>query len=343
MGSSPDVAAAIDRLARDGILTPAQAILFGREARGELATVAPLLHGLLYLGVLAITAGVGLLLAGRVADLGPLALALVVGAAAAGCLAWVWRTAPPFARAEVPPPGIAFEYALVLGALLAAADLAWVEVQFTPLGAGWSWHLLLVATAHVALAFRFDSRVLFALALASFAAWRGVAVLAAEQALFLWTYAGAGLAVRLNVLGCGLLFLAVGQACLQARIKPHFEPVATLLGWVLVLAAAAGGIGMTDGSAVALAHRVALLALGTFLAWREWPAATGPKGERSGDERSGRYLLLVMGVLAAWVAFLAITLPWFPGTSALLYVAVTAGGVLAVLLRAHRQRGARSP
>lgn len=338
LGSSPDVAAAVDRLARDGILTPAQASLFGRVARGELASVAPLLHALLYLGVLAITTGAGLLLATHVADLGPLVLALGVAAASAGCLGWVWRTAPPFSRTVVPAPGIAFEYVLVLGALLAAADLAWIEVQFTPLGAGWSWHLLLVALAHAALAFRFDSRVLFALALAAFAAWRGVAVQAAEQALFLWTWAGAGPAVRLNVLGCGLLFLAIGRGCLRARLKPHFEPVATLLGWVLVLGAAAGGIGLSDGSALALAHRMALLVLGAFVALRAWPAATGPQ-----EERSGRYLLLVMGVLAAWVAFLALTLPWFPGTSALLYVAVTAGGVLAVLVRAHRQRGAGSP
>jgi hypothetical protein len=338
MGSSPDVAAAVDRLARDGILTPAQAALFGRVARGELASVAPLLHGLLYLGVLAITAGVGVLFAGHAADLGPLLPALVVGAAAAGSLAWVWRTAPPFSRSQVPAPGMAFEYALVLGALLAAADLAWIEVQFTPLGAGWSWHLLLVALAYAALAFRFDSRVLFALALAGFAAWRGVAVQAAEQVFFLWAYAGAGLAVRLNVLGCGLLFLAIGHGCRRARLKPHFEPVATLLGWMLVLAAAAGGISLADGSAAALLHRLALLALGIFLAWRAWPAATRPR-----DERSGRYLLLVMGVLSAWVAFLAITFPWFPGNSALLYVALTAGGVLAVLVRAHRQRGTRSP
>ena len=29
--------------------------------------------------------------------------------------------------------------------LLAAADLAYIEVQFTPLGPNWSWHLLIVA------------------------------------------------------------------------------------------------------------------------------------------------------------------------------------------------------
>jgi hypothetical protein len=41
------------------------------------------------------------------------------------------------------------------------------------LGPYWPWHLLVVASAYAALAFRFDSKTLFSLALTSFAAWRG--------------------------------------------------------------------------------------------------------------------------------------------------------------------------
>lgn len=333
---SPDVATAVDRLADDRTLTPEQATLFGRVARGELASVAPLLSVALYLGVLAIVAGVGLVVAERAADLGPLALASLIGAAALGCLAWVARRAPPFAPGPVTVPGLAFDYVLVLGALLLAADLAFVEARFKPLGGSWPWHLLIVALVYGALALRFDSRTLFALALANVAAWRGVAVLTTEQALLPWTFAGASLAVRANALVCGLVFLGLGSWLLRARLKPHFEPVATLLGWSLVLGALAGGIG--DGPAARL-HAGALLALGLFLAWRAWPASAGRRAEQT-----GRYWLLVMGVLAAWIAWLALTLPWFGDPLiALPYVAATAVGAIAALLRAQRARRGGAP
>jgi hypothetical protein len=331
VAASPDVAAAVDRLARDQVLSADQAALFGRVARAELATLAPLLDAALYLGVVTIVGGAGLLLAARAGDLGPLALALVIGLAALACLAWVARQAPPFTRGVAPAPGFALDYVLLLGALLAAADLAFVEVRFTPLGPRWSWHLLVVAVGFGALAVRYDSRPLFGLALANLAAWRGVAVLTTEQALLPWAFAGADVAVRANAIACGGLFIGLGAWLLRARLKPHFEPVATLLGWALVLAGVAGGIG--SGPA-AMAWELALLGLGLFLAWRAWPAEGGRR-----SEAAGRYWLLVMGVGAAWIALLAVTLPAFNDPAlALLYVAGTAAAVVAALVRAQRAR-----
>jgi hypothetical protein len=59
---------------------------------------------------------------------------------------------------------------LLLGVLLASADLAYIEVKFTPLGDAWPWHLLIVAVLSGLLAFRCDSRVVFSFALTTFAA-----------------------------------------------------------------------------------------------------------------------------------------------------------------------------
>lgn len=323
---SPDVARALPALERDGVLSPAQAALLGRIARGERASADLLLHALLYAGVLAVTGGVGLLVKDRITDLGPVAIAALIGAAAAGCLGWCARVAPPFARGRTAAPGVAFDYLLVLGALLLAADLAWIEWRFTPLGAAWPWHLLVVSGIHAALALRFDSRALFALALAGFAAWRGVAVASLEQTLFGW--AGGTLALRLNGLACGVLFIAAGHLLRRRDVKAHFEPVATLLGWVLALVAVAGGM---DGDApAAWLHRVALLALGAWLGVRHW--------------RTGDFRLFVLGVLAGYVAFLALTLPGIDGGGlSALYVAASAAALLAGLLRARARRRGDSP
>lgn len=319
---SPDTAAAVDVLEENGVLSREQAALFGRVARGELVSISLILHALLYAGVLAITGGVGLIVREHVTDLGPAAIAVLIGAAAFGCLAWIARVAPPFSPQAAPSPHIAFDYVLLLGALLFATDLAYCEWRFTPLGDSWAWHLLLVSLLYAGLALRFDSRVLFALSLTTFAAWRGTASISVEGALFGW--AASSLAVRVNGLACGLLFLGLGRWLIHGHFKPHFEPVATFVGWALLLTSAAGGTATGGGPDLWLS-RIELLALGLTLARLSWAA--------------DRFALFVMGVLAAYLGFLTITLQWVDsGAASALYTAVSAVLLLFLLLRAHRRR-----
>lgn len=240
---NPDVADAIPRLVERGILPPGRAPLLLRAVRRELVSVRLELRLLLYAGVLLVTGGAGLLIKENLDRIGPVAIAAALGMAAAAALAWVWRVAPPFSwerpGEQTPSPNLAFDYVLLLGVLLAAADLAYVEARFTPLGPDWPWHLLLVSLFAAALAVRFDSRVVFSLALATFAAWRGVSV----------AHFGAGLLdtrddlVRWNAIGCGVLFIGLGYVLARTDRKAHFEPAAVHLGWLLVLGGLASGLG----------------------------------------------------------------------------------------------------
>src|SRR5204863_7957737 len=113
--------------------------------------------------------------------MGPLAIAGALAVAAAGCLFWVARRSAPFSWRESPAPHFAFEYLLLLGVLLVGADLAYVEAKFTPLGDAWPWHLFAAAVVAAFLSVRYDSRIVFSLALTTFAAWRGVWVMLLEK------------------------------------------------------------------------------------------------------------------------------------------------------------------
>jgi len=316
---SPDVAAAVTRLARDGVLAPEQARLFGRVARGELLSLSIAIQVLLYLGVVALTTGVGLLFKDQIANLGPITIAVSVALVAALCLGWVARRSPPFSSTEIASPHFAFDYVLALGALLAAADLAFVEARFSPLGDQWPFHLLLVSTSYAALAFRFDSRTLFALSLTTFAAWRGVAATSMERAIF-------GLlndsdAVRLNTLVCGIAFVILGREVARRRVKAHFEPTATHLGWLLILQAIAWGI---DRGPTATLHRLALLVIGGGLAWSSW--------------RSGRFALFVFGVLATYLGLMVAVADAVDEATAILFlVAVSAIFLVFGLAAVHRR------
>lgn len=278
---NPDVANAIPGLVETGTLPPAKAALFLRVARRELVSIRLELRALLYAGVLLVTGGVGLLVKENLDRIGPAVIAFAIGLAAAAALGWVWRVAPPFSWREVPAPNLAFDYILLLGVLLAAADLAYVEVQFTPLGADWPWHLLIVSILAGAAAVRFDSRVVFSLALATFAAWRGVS--AARFGLDLLERSDN--LVRWNALGCGVLFLLVGVGLKSNFRKAHFEPVAVHLGWLLVLGGLVSGAVERRGWEL---WTLTLLATGAALA--------------AGAFRYRRFPLFAYGVLGGYFA-----------------------------------------
>ena len=258
---NPDVAAAIPPLVEAGILPAAAAPRLLRVARGELVSVRAELRAVLYLGVLLVMGGVGVLVKENLDRIGPVTIAVGIGLAAALALGWVARIAPPFSWGEAPSPHLGFDYLLLLGVLLAAADLAYVEVHFTPLGAHWAWHLLIVALLTALAAFRYDSRVVFSLSLSTFAAWRGVsAAHLGQQALWQWSWVED--AVRWNAIACGALFVILGFALVRTGRKAHFEPVATHLGWLLILLALGSGMDAVRWGA----WSVALLITGIGLA-----------------------------------------------------------------------------
>ena len=314
---NPDVADAIPRLTEAGLLPPQAAPRLLRVARRELVSVRRELRFVLYLGVLLLTGGVGLLVKENLDRIGPVAIAAGIGLAAAAALFWVWRVAPPFSRGEAASPNLAFDYMLLLGVLLVAADLAYIEVQLSPLGANWPWHFLIVSLLAAAAAVRFDSRIVFSLALASFAAWRGVSV-----ARFGADVLDASGAVRWNALACGVFFILLGLVLRHAGFKAHFEPVAVHLGWLLVLGGLASGIGEENWPAWA----GALLLVGMGLA--------------VGAFRFRRFPLFAYGVIGG---YLGLTRFIFAGDEVLGCFWISFSAILIVLGLVFAQRRMREP
>jgi len=315
---NPDVAAAVERLRVDGVFSPEASPLLGAVARGERVSLRAELQVLLYGGVLLITGGVGVLVQQNLDRLGPVAIATGLAVAALACLGWVARVAPPFAFGEAPSSRFGFDYVLLLGVLLLSADLAYVEAQFTPLGPRWPLHLLGVAGLAALLAFRYDSRTLFSLALASFAAWRGVTLSlhAAADTLL----RGVGDELRMNALACGAVFLLMGFLLGRGPLKPHFESVATHLGWLLVLGALASGGGLATESE--LAFVLGLLFVSAGLAWVA--------------VRRRRFSLFGLGILGAYLALVMLLLRTRPeGSAAFLLIAVSALALVVGLVRAR--------
>jgi hypothetical protein len=317
---SPEVARAIPELVRDGVLSPERAAPLLAVARGELVAVRAELRALLGLGVVAMTTGVGWLLKEHHEALGPGAIAALLALAATACLVAVARRSPPFTWQRVPEPDWIVDGLLLLAIALLGADLAWIEAQFTPLGAHWAWHLLLMSTVTGALAARFDSVAAWSLALTTFAAWRGVAVLPTARNLERTLLRGEG-ALRWNLLVCALLFATVGWALDRFDRKRHFEPATTFL------AALAAGLALASG-------------LGDAALWPLWAlalAALGAVVARHAFARR-RLALFALGALALYAGatrFL-FEIPGWYGLGCF-WFALTSVGAVVVLVMVHRR------
>lgn len=320
---NPDVVAAIARLRAENVLSSHQAALLERVARRDLVSVRLEIRMLLYLGVLLLTSGVGVLVVERHQDLGPWAIAGSIGLAAAACLFWIVRTSPPFSWEEVQSPTVAFDYVLLLGLLLFASDLAYVEAQFTVLGPRWVHHLLVVAAVYLLAAYRWDSRAVLALALTTLAAWRGVSVSLVSGSL------GPGDAgeLRASALAFGALYVALASLAVRLARKAHFEPVFGTSGLLLFLGALVSGV--LGSPSVRGAWLAALLAAAGLVMW--------------GSFRLGRSLYFALGVLAAYVGLVRVLfVPFHALSSVPLFAAALLGlGALALIFGAHRRMSQR--
>jgi hypothetical protein len=317
---NPDVVRAIASLKAGDVLSPEQASFFDRVARRGLVSVRFEIRTLLYVGVLLLTSGVGVLVARHQEEIGPLAIAAGIALAAAGSLIWVARRAAPFSWGEVPSPGVAFDYVLLLGLLLVAADLAYVEVQFTVLGPRWAYHLLIVGVLYLLAAYRWDSRTALGLALTTLAAWRGLSVSLVPAMI------GPGVAADLRASAIALGALYVGAAVLSVRLarKPHFEEVFASTGLLLLLGGLLSGV------------------LDDRQAWSAWLVAVllTSGGVMAVAFRLGRSLYFAVALVAAYLALVRLLFePFRYGRHAdsipLLLAALLGSAGLAVIFWAH--------
>jgi len=111
-----------------------------------------------------IATGVGIVIYKHLDQIGPLAIAIALGALAAACYVWV----------ALKPRAPLDDYVILLGALLISADAGFIESQFHLLGDDWQRYFLLLAIVHAAAAYWFDSRSVLSISIVSLAAWLGV-------------------------------------------------------------------------------------------------------------------------------------------------------------------------
>jgi hypothetical protein len=154
-------------LRNGGALDEATAQALIAEERREIFSIRPELRILTWLGVLAITTGLGVVLSKHIDQIGPAAIAvgLALVAAAGYGFAW-WKRGRKVSLAD--------DYVLLLASLIFSADVGYIEHTFHVLGSAWPRHLLLLAIVHAFVAYVFESRLVLSTSISALAAYLGI-------------------------------------------------------------------------------------------------------------------------------------------------------------------------
>jgi hypothetical protein len=225
------------------------AALLARERR-EIVNVYSELRFLTWAGVMLVAAGVSVLLSKHIDRIGPAAIAATIAAVSLACYGY------SFVRLRAGKHHLADDYVLLLAALLASADLAYVESQFHPFGARWQLHFLIAAMLHAAVAYAFQSRLVLSLSIAALAAYIGV-----ERRVEAALFHSADFARR------AFLTAAIVAVWRLAQRKKEFNAVfdhaiAHLSFW--------GGLALAVDNDTRISGTVITLGIAALSAWNGW-------------------------------------------------------------------------
>jgi hypothetical protein len=246
----------LERLARwklDGVITDAQDEVLGALVRNDRFPVSLELNALLYLGVLAIAAGVAWTVQTHFASVGDTAIVLALTTIVSLCFWYCFSRARPYSSDEVESPTLMFDYVLYLGCVVFAIELGYFETRFTLLGDAWDAYVLLSAVVFFGAAYRFDNRFVLSLALSTLAAWFGIKLnrlgIRSTDSL------------RISALTYGALVAGTGAWFHRLAIKKHFLETHLHVAATAVFVALVSGVLSDDLGLLYLAGVIALGAL----------------------------------------------------------------------------------
>ncbi len=250
------------------------------------------LRAAIYVGVLLITAGVGLTIRQYFAQLGDIAIigSLTIGALAA--FLYCFLKGKPYSSGEVESPNILFDYVLFFGCALYAADVGYIETQFHVLGDSWHNYLLVSAALFFFLAYRFDNRLALSMALSTLAAWFGFQL--SMHFLSFHKY------YRESAIAYSLVTFAAGSLSHRLAVKKHFFDIYLNFTVHFLLAALLAGV-----------------AEYRFSSWHLPAMAASIAAVAVYSMRTRRFLYMLYAILYGYACLSVVALDFFHGAAAM--------------------------
>ncbi|HWV64207.1 DUF2157 domain-containing protein [Chitinophaga sp.] len=216
---------------------------------------------LLYLGVLLLSGGLGILIYKNIDTIGHQVILLIIGAISAGCFSYCIRKKAPFSWEKVNSPNAFFDYALLLGCLTFVTFVGYLQFQYTAFGTAYGLATFIPLAVLTVSAYYFDHLGVLSMAVTNLAAWMGIA-LTPFQVLSANDFGNERLIYTGAILGVLLLSLAFISA--RKNLKKHFAFTYQNFGAHIIFIASVAGMIVFDAGWIAWFAFMAVIAYFLF-------------------------------------------------------------------------------
>ena len=194
---------------------------------------------LLYLGVLLLTGGLGIVVYKNIDTIGHQAVLAFIALITAGSFYYCFRKKTEFSWDKVEAPNSFFDYILLLGCLSLLIFLSYWQYQYDIFGDNYGLATFIPMVILFAAAYYFDHLGVLSLAVTNLAAWAGLSI---TPLTLLKESNFSDRRLIFTGMLLGVVLLAFGKLSAQRRIKAHFETTYTNFGLHLFFVAALAGL-----------------------------------------------------------------------------------------------------
>lgn len=177
------------------------------------------LRTLLYIGVLMLTTGLGILIYQNIDTIGHQAILAFIALACLGCFLYCFKQSLPFSPTKVEQASPFFDYVLLLGALLFLTFEGYIQFQYQVFGERYGLLAILPSLLFLFLAYRFDNVGILSMGITGIAAWLGINLTPAHR-LESFNFSENHLIV--SGISLGIVLTVIGWALVHRGIKAHF-------------------------------------------------------------------------------------------------------------------------
>ncbi|MEP7165685.1 MAG: DUF2157 domain-containing protein [Ferruginibacter sp.] len=208
------------KLHEEGVLSEGSLLKIKARVSGNLFSLHWEIKTLLYLGVLLLSGGLGILVYKNIDSIGHQAILLFIALVCIGCFYYCLKHKAPFSTQRVLSPNVVFDYLLLLGCLSFIIFIGYLQYQYTVFGNRYGLATFIPMVLLFISAYYFDHLGVLSMAITNLAAWMGITVTPLE---ILKANGFNNTTIILTGLLLGALLISASLFSKKRDLKKHFE------------------------------------------------------------------------------------------------------------------------
>jgi hypothetical protein len=208
-----------NQLFQDGVISAEQLAAIDAHEQNKPMSVFWELRTILYLGVLLLTSGLGILIYLNIDTIGHQAILALILLSCAACFYYGYKNKKPYTNEEVKYESPFFDYIILLGSILFGIFVAYFQYQYSVFGTHYGLATLFPTAVFFFCAYFFDHKGILSLGISGLAAWAGFSM-APLQLLEGYDFSSFSVIATAIVLGAIIAVFAYYSEI--KNIKKHF-------------------------------------------------------------------------------------------------------------------------